>query len=172
VADSNDITSFSLCQALFSSFFKLFQRFHSQIQLSFITVALASDLIRIPHASAFVNTFFSSFSNFFRRCSGRYAVVPRRRTPVPQALAYIIRGFSPCQHLFSSFLSFFCTTFSTTISAASVRFMTTIYTPPPDSPYDPNQRRHSKTQYQVARGDDLTAPPPGRTPFWEDPKRQ
>ena len=61
----NDITSFSFCQELFSEVFQLpFKSSHPPGPWSFIIVALASDLIRIPYSIRPVKNFFKFFELF------------------------------------------------------------------------------------------------------------
>ena len=65
-AGFNDNTSFSLCQELFSSFFKLFEALSFAALPRSSRAGLAADSIRLPHSVRFVKSFFQVFSNFFR----------------------------------------------------------------------------------------------------------
>ena len=102
-----------LCQVLFSGFFKSFSYFSGKTGGG--VAALADSLSRISLQKSFVKHFFQVFqtdfqapdpfdpsSDFLKRLSPRAF-----QGPAPEALAYNSKIPAPCQHLFSSFLSFF-----------------------------------------------------------------
>ena len=64
-----------------------------------------SDLIILPQVVSLVKNFFQVFQTFFD--SGLFrSSHPVRFSSHRRALAYIIRTFSVCQHLFSTFFKF------------------------------------------------------------------
>ena len=109
----NYITTFIfLCQALFSSFCKLFRALSRK---TFVVALPSQTAYRGYHCR---NHLSSTFFRFFNRKGKRRTDwIPLRnpqtllsqgfQTALPEALAYNSKIPSACQHLFSSFLIFF-----------------------------------------------------------------
>ena len=83
----------SVCQALFSTFFKIF------FALALAHSGLLESLVILPHFPGFVNPFFLPAATFFQSR-------PPRRRPVGQ-LAQYTRSTALCQLFFLKILKFF-----------------------------------------------------------------
>ena len=85
------ITSYPLCQHLFSTFLKSFQKFHILLSVSrlwFVT-ALLYYHFRLP----FVNTFFHYFLNFLFSFTGQPALQTQRKAYRCLMQPYILYAF-------------------------------------------------------------------------------
>ena len=93
-AGFNDNTSFSLCQELFSSFFKLFRSSFIRRLSRLSRAGFAADSIRLPHSVRFVKNFFQVFQTFFKLSNPRTlwaACVPDRFCPVAERLLILAK---------------------------------------------------------------------------------
>ena len=128
-AGFNDNTSFSLCQELFSSFFKLFRSSFIRRLSRLSRAGFAADSIRLPHSVRFVKNFFQVFQTFFQALKPANpwaACVPDRFCPVAERLLILAKP----PRFVNTFFYFFSSFFPLSFPQPYLRFC------PPFSPQD------------------------------------